>query len=75
MVGLFVMLTRRRFGLMGFSLCALGVVGCADSRDATGAGDQGIGAAGKPSDEPELDPNAAYEAQIKQEAEEAKKRK
>jgi len=69
------MLTRRRFGLFGFTLCALGLVGCADTRDATDAGDEGIGAAGKPSDQPEMDPNEAYEAQVKRDADEAKKRK
>jgi len=69
------MLTRRGFGLFAAASCIMGLAGCSDMRDATDAGDEGIGAAGKPSDQPEMDPNEAYEAQVKRDAEEAKKRK
>lgn len=72
------MLSRRRFafGLMGASACVLGVVGCSsDQRDATDLPEGGIGPAGKPSTEPQLDPNEQFKQQQEKDAEAAKTRK
>lgn len=66
------MISRRRFSLIASFPLILGMVGCSDMSDATDAGDEGIGAAGVPSDQPELDPNEAYEEQLRREAEAAK---
>jgi hypothetical protein len=56
-------------------LCVVlaGPLGCSDQRDATG--ESGLGAAGKPAESPQLSENEAYEAQVKQEAAQAKERK
>ena len=69
------MLTRRRFALLGASLCIAGVVGCSDNRDATDLAEGGIGPAGKPSTEPQLSPNEEYERAQKEQAEADKQAK
>ena len=69
------MLTRRRFTLLGASLCILGVAGCSDNPDATDLPEGGLGPAGKVSTEPQLSPNEEHDRAVKQDAADAKKRR